>query len=94
MDSKKIKLKVKLGSENEFTVEVNSTATVGELKQAIEAVNGSKASDQKLIFKGLCFNKLFQSYLLLFTGKILKDNEALNALKVEDGSTLHMVCSF
>jgi len=56
---------------------VSSTATVDELKQAIETTNGAKASDQKLIFKG----------------KILKDNEVLNALKVEDGSTLHMVVS-
>ena len=55
MDTKKINIKIKLGSETEFTIEIDSTATVGELKQAIETKKRLEGRRPEADIQGLAF---------------------------------------
>lgn len=48
----KVTINIKTVGAPAFTVSVPPTASVEEVKQAIQAVNGTEASKQKLVSKG------------------------------------------
>lgn len=75
MDSRKIKVQIKQAADNNIEVEINQDALVKELKEQLVSKVNADSTEMKLIFKG----------------KILKDHETLEACKVEDGITMHLV---
>jgi len=70
-----MKLVIRQSSGDQFEVEVPTTATVLELKQACEKTVNLAPEAQRLIFKG----------------RILKDEQTLESHKIEDGVTVHLV---
>lgn len=68
-------LSVKSASEQAVQVEVADTATVSDLKNAIQSATQVAPQDQRLIF----------------AGKVLKDTEPLATYKLQTGHTLHLV---
>jgi ubiquilin len=75
MEANKISIKIKHLSDKVYDVDIESTASILELKAVLADISGVPATDQKLIFKG----------------KMLKDSDILNQVGVESGSALHMV---
>ena len=75
MEIRTITLKIKFLSEKVFQLELPQNSTILQVKQELKNVSGVPEEIQKLIFKG----------------KILSDNETLTTLKVESGSTMHLV---
>ncbi|CDR94701.1 ubiquitin domain containing protein family, putative [Babesia bigemina] len=72
-----IKVTIKISGGETFVVEVDQSITVLELKEKCAENAGATADKQRLIFKG----------------RIVKDDETLESLKVEDGNTIHLVRS-
>ncbi|GIX62454.1 ubiquitin domain-containing protein DSK2, putative [Babesia caballi] len=72
-----ITVTIKVSGGDTFTVEAEPSMTVLELKEKCVEPAGATADRQRLIFKG----------------RIVKDEETLEALKVEDGNTIHLVRS-
>jgi hypothetical protein len=68
-----MELKVKTGNEATFSIEIEETQTVLELKQAISTHYSGETTpvDQRLIF----------------TGKVLKDELLLSEYKLKEGNT-------
>jgi ubiquilin len=62
-------------SGTQFEVEIDSKATVKDLKEKCAEGSGLGADEQRLIFKG----------------KIMKDELSLEEYKVGDGMTVHIV---
>jgi ubiquilin len=75
MDANDITVKVKHMSDKVYEIQINPTNTVLELKQILEETSSVPATDQKIIFKG----------------RMLKDHETIADVKLENGSTVHMV---
>lgn len=71
---KKISLTVKTAKEKQ-TVEINSNATVKELRELV----GEK------------FSATLEQVCLIFAGKILKDGENIDTHNIKDGLTIHLV---
>ncbi|KAI9226710.1 MAG: hypothetical protein DHS80DRAFT_27797 [Piptocephalis tieghemiana] len=71
-----INLQIKSASEAKLSIDISSTATIRELKEAIEAkANDAPADRQRLIY----------------SGKVLKDTESIASYKIATGHTVHMV---
>jgi hypothetical protein len=70
-----ISVNVKCSNADKYEVSVAASASVAEFKQALAAVSGVAAEDQRLIHKG----------------RVLKDDAALDFYGVEDGQTVHLV---
>lgn len=74
--SSEITVQVKHLTQKNYTVTIAAKATVGELKQKLQAESGISSAEMKMIYRG----------------KIFKDDaETLEELKVENGSVLHMI---
>lgn len=71
-----ISVHVKSG-QNNWTVEIESAATIRAFKETISGVSGVPADNQRLIY----------------SGKILKDTETVESYKIQDGHSVHMVKS-
>ncbi|CAL4149005.1 unnamed protein product, partial [Meganyctiphanes norvegica] len=71
---KKISLTVKTAKEKQ-TIELNSNASVKELREIV----GEK------------FNATLEQVCLIFAGKILKDGENIDTHNIKDGLTVHLV---
>ena len=71
-----VEIKIKHLSHDNYTIKIGLDSTVDDLKKEIEKESKIKAEELKLIFKG----------------KVLrKGDDILRDLKVEHGSTLHMI---
>lgn len=71
-----IEITVKHLSQNTYKINIDQSASVGDLKKEIEKQSQIAADQIKLIFKG----------------KILKvDSDTLTDHKIENGSAIHMV---
>lgn len=86
MDNTKITIKVKHSADNVYDIEIDPNENVGKLKELLAEKTKVPANEQKIIFKG---NLAYM--FLTHSGKILKDGDVLSALKVENGSAMHMV---
>ncbi|EAN34375.1 Ubiquitin family protein [Theileria parva strain Muguga] len=72
-----LNITVKVSGGEAFTLEVEPEMTVLQLKERCSDKANAPADKQRLIFKG----------------RIIKDEEVLSALNVEDGNTIHLVRS-
>ncbi|SCW03297.1 LAFE_0G07338g1_1 [Lachancea fermentati] len=63
--------------QNKWDVSVEPSSSVAELKEAISKVSEIPAENQRLIF----------------SGKILKDDQSVESYKIEDGHAIHLVKS-
>ncbi|GFE54338.1 ubiquitin family protein, putative [Babesia ovis] len=72
-----INVTIKISGGETFVVEAEPTMTVLELKAKCADRAGATPENQRLIFKG----------------RIVKDEDTLDSLKVEDGNTIHLVRS-
>lgn len=70
-----ITVNVKCSNADKFEVTTTTTATVAEFKTALSAVSGVEVENQRLIYKG----------------RVLKDDLALDFYGVEEGQTVHLV---
>ncbi|KAG9303597.1 hypothetical protein G9A89_018493 [Geosiphon pyriformis] len=70
-----IKLTVKCSNDTKYTVSIDSTKTVLEFKQAIAEKSNTPVERQRLIY----------------SGRVLKDNDTLETYKISEGHTVHMV---
>ncbi|KAI0776334.1 hypothetical protein BD413DRAFT_528502 [Trametes elegans] len=73
--SSEILINVKGPSELKLQISISTDKTVSELKQAIAEKSDVPADRQRLIY----------------SGRVLKDEDALSAYKIQTGHTLHMV---
>lgn len=71
-----ISVHVKSG-QNNWTVNVEVTATIKQMKEAIAVESEVPADNQRLIY----------------SGKILKDDQTVESYKIQDGHSVHMVKS-
>ncbi|RKP12740.1 hypothetical protein BJ684DRAFT_4877, partial [Piptocephalis cylindrospora] len=71
-----ITVQIKSASEAKLSVEIPSTATIRELKEAIEAKATDAPADRQR---------------LIYSGKVLKDTETVASYKIFTGHTVHMV---
>lgn len=74
--SDKITVHIKSG-QNNWSVEVEQSATIRGFKEKISEVSDVPADNQRLIY----------------SGKILKDGETVESYKIQDGHSVHMVKS-
>ncbi|CAE6454374.1 unnamed protein product [Rhizoctonia solani] len=74
-DSNEVTLNIKGPSELKLSITISTTKTVLELKQAIAEKTDVTADRQRLIY----------------SGRVLKDEEALSTYKVQNAHTVHMV---
>lgn len=72
-----MKINIKISGGETFEVEAEESNTVLELKEKCVEKAGVTPDKQRLIFKG----------------RIVKDTETLESLKVEEGNTIHLVRS-
>uniref|UniRef100_A0A3B0MZH3 Ubiquitin-related chaperonin, putative n=1 Tax=Theileria annulata TaxID=5874 RepID=A0A3B0MZH3_THEAN len=72
-----LNITVKVSGGETFTLDVEPEMTVLQLKEKCSDKANAPADKQRLIFKG----------------RIIKDEEVLSALNVEDGNTIHLVRS-
>ncbi|EDO07523.1 Ubiquitin family protein [Babesia bovis T2Bo] len=72
-----INVTIKISGGETFVVEVELSMTILELKGKCADRAGATPENQRLIFKG----------------RIVKDEDTLESLKVEDGNTIHLVRS-
>ena len=72
-----IKVNVKCSNADKYEVETTSSATVAEFKVSLAAVSQVAPENQRLIYKG----------------RVLKDDLALDSYGVEEGQTVHLVKS-
>lgn len=72
-----IKVNVKCSNADKYEVETAPDATVAEFKASLAEVSHVAAEDQRLIYKG----------------RVLKDDLALDFYGVEEGQTVHLVKS-
>ena len=79
----KIKVNIKLMNAT-ISVEIEKTATVLNLKQKIKEQTKANEDDQKVIYKGI-------HYFSDMIGKILKDDDKLEAHNISDGDAIHLV---
>mmetsp|Transcript_6946 Transcript_6946/g.11604 ORF Transcript_6946/g.11604 Transcript_6946/m.11604 type:complete len:520 (+) Transcript_6946:79-1638(+) len=70
-----ITVNVKCSNADKYEVNTTASATVSEFKGALADVSGVAVADQRLIYKG----------------RVLKDDLALDFYGVEDGQTVHLV---
>ncbi|KAI8822896.1 ubiquitin-like polyubiquitin-binding protein [Fimicolochytrium jonesii] len=70
-----INIKIKQANETAFSVSINTTASVADLKQKIADHADVPTTQQRLIF----------------AGKVMKDEEKIETYKMQDGNTVHMV---
>ncbi|EGW32703.1 uncharacterized protein SPAPADRAFT_60059 [Spathaspora passalidarum NRRL Y-27907] len=75
--SEQIKVTIKSSGDKKYEVTFDTSITVLELKQLIAAESDIPAESQRLIY----------------SGKVLKDNETVSSYKVQDGHTIHLVKS-
>ena len=68
-----IKITIKSLDGNRRELEVESSSTIKSVKKQLEEIEGIRADQLRLIFKG----------------NLLHDNEVLSNKKVENGSLLH-----
>ena len=76
---KQLTFKIKTSGEGAHNITINETAQVIELKNLLsgEAYENIPASRQRLIY----------------SGRVMKDDEQLKVYKIKDGNTVHMVKS-
>lgn len=72
-----VSVNIKASNEQKYVVEIELTQTVSELKEEVAKLSDVEAAQQRLIF----------------SGKVLKDEEVLETYKIKDGNTIHMVKS-
>ena len=72
-----MQLTIKASSEQRHTVNIDDASTIKQLKEAIEKTADIPATEQRLIY----------------SGKVLKDEEALATYGLQDGHTVHLVRS-
>ncbi|UKJ88468.2 ubiquitin-related chaperonin [Theileria orientalis] len=72
-----LNITIKVSGGDTFTLEVEPEMTVFQLKEKCAEKADATPDKQRLIFKG----------------RIIKDDESLSALNVEDGNTIHLVRS-
>ncbi|UKK00861.2 ubiquitin-related chaperonin [Theileria orientalis] len=72
-----LNITIKVSGGDTFTLEVEPEMTVLQLKEKCAEKADATPDKQRLIFKG----------------RIIKDDESLSALNVEDGNTIHLVRS-
>ncbi len=70
-----ITITVKSSNDQKYNVTIDTSKTVLEFKQAIAEKCDTAADRQRLIY----------------SGKVLKDNDTLETYKIADGHTVHMV---
>ncbi|KAG2178390.1 hypothetical protein INT44_001542 [Umbelopsis vinacea] len=70
-----ININIKSSSDKKFVITIEPSKTILDLKEAIAAQTDVPADRQRLIF----------------SGRVLKDNDLLSDYKVADGNTIHMV---
>lgn len=70
-----ININIKSSSDKKFVISIEASKKVLELKEAIAAQTDVPADRQRLIF----------------SGRVLKDDDLLSEYKVADGNTIHMV---
>eukprot|EP01107_Rhizomastix_libera_P016721 TRINITY_DN7132_c0_g1_i3.p1 TRINITY_DN7132_c0_g1~~TRINITY_DN7132_c0_g1_i3.p1 ORF type:complete len:729 (+),score=199.69 TRINITY_DN7132_c0_g1_i3:50-2236(+) len=70
-----INVNVKLPTGESYHVEISSEGSVGALKALLEAESGVSSAKQRIIYQG----------------KVLKDDQIINACGIRDGFTVHMV---
>ncbi|KAF4621792.1 hypothetical protein D9613_012200 [Agrocybe pediades] len=74
-EAPEIQINVKGPSELKLQIAITTDKTVLELKQAIAAKSDVEADRQRLIY----------------SGRVLKDDDALSVYKIQSGHTIHMV---
>jgi ubiquilin len=70
-----ININIKSSTDKKFVISIEASKKVLELKEAIAAQTDVPADRQRLIF----------------SGRVLKDDDLLSEYKVADGNTIHMV---
>ncbi|KAJ3217162.1 hypothetical protein HDU67_008382 [Dinochytrium kinnereticum] len=75
-----ISVSIKCSNEAKFSVTVDSSASVLQLKEAIAAELAKTSSPSEP-----------STQRLIFAGRVLKDEEPISTYKVIDGSTVHLV---
>lgn len=70
-----INVNVKSSSDKKFVITIDTSKTVLDLKNAIAEQTDVPADRQRLIY----------------SGRVLKDPDTLEACKIADGNTVHMV---
>lgn len=73
-----IKINIKGPSDVKLTLDVDTSSTVKELKEQIEQQNGEFKADQQR---------------LIYSGRILKDDDQISKFSIKDGNTVHLVRS-
>lgn len=70
-----ININIKSSSDKKFIIAIETEKTVSDLKAAIAEQTQVPAERQRLIY----------------SGRVLKDNDTLTDSKIADGNTVHMV---
>lgn len=73
-----INIQVKGPSDLKLSLKVDTSVTVEELKQQIATENSDFPADQQR---------------LIYSGRVLKDNEFVEKYGLKDGHTIHLVSS-
>ncbi|KAL1917819.1 uncharacterized protein VTP21DRAFT_3653 [Calcarisporiella thermophila] len=73
----KVNLTIKCSNDTKYQIEIETSKTVLELKQAIAEKSDTAVERQRLIY----------------SGRVLKDADTLESYKIQDGHTIHMVRS-
>ena len=71
-----ISINIKGPSDLKLSLKVDSAITVEDLKQQIATENGDFPADQQR---------------LIYSGRVLKDNETVEKYGLKDGHTIHLV---
>lgn len=71
----KITVNVKASNDKKYSIEVDTDATIEEFKQLISSKTDITPERQRLIY----------------SGRVLKDDEKIEAYKISDGHTVHLV---
>ncbi|KTW26025.1 hypothetical protein T552_03294 [Pneumocystis carinii B80] len=72
---KKITVNVKASNDKKYAIEINTDATIEEFKQLISSKTDITPERQRLIY----------------SGRVLKDEEKIETYKISDGHTVHLV---
>ncbi|CAJ0897357.1 7714_t:CDS:1, partial [Entrophospora sp. SA101] len=72
-----VTITVKCSNDTKYTIAVDTSKTVLEFKQLIAEKSEIAADKQRLIY----------------SGRVLKDNDTLETYKIAEGHTVHMVRS-
>jgi ubiquilin len=77
MSDNQLSLTIKLSNDTRYTITIDETSTVKQLKEKIDDEQAISADRQ----------------ILIYSGKVLKDEEILKEAKITTGQTIHLVKS-